>query len=396
MDELSRQKRFRRSGLLGLLRKLRFTASPPTANQVVVEAFEAFHSRGLEAALSLIERHGGATPPGTRALFQSMAAPDDAQWLAHFNCWLGHRGLARVRLTPGPGPRFHRMAFEPAEAMEAPCRVTVIVPCYNAQDMVESAIRSILAQTWSDLEVIAVDDASDDDTGRILKRLAGEDPRLVVLHNRVNVGPYVSRNRALRQATGDYVTGHDADDLAPPSRIADQMAPILAEAACRATLGHMIRLDSDGRLGYPTKFRSNSYDGIVRLAYVSLLVERKLLVEKLGYWHCVRFGADSEMIARVRDYLGPGLLTIDNVLMLCLSAPGSLTNDPVTGIGPMTGMSPVRLAYREAWTKWHGTKRPDQRFIAFPPDSSPFEAPAQMRVSEADILLVLGRERDAS
>ncbi len=94
-------------------------------------------------------------------------------------------------------------------------KVTIIVPVYNAEKVVGRCIDSILAQDFSDFELIAVDDGSDDSSGRILDDYAAHDPRVRAIHQG-NGGVSRARNRALDEARGDYVQFLDADDWVSP------------------------------------------------------------------------------------------------------------------------------------------------------------------------------------
>ena len=94
--------------------------------------------------------------------------------------------------------------------VEAPL-VTVVVPAFNAAATIEPTIRSILAQTLSDLEVIVVDDGSHDDTVGVVRRIEAQCP--VKLVQRENGGPSAARNSGLEVARGRFVSVLDSDDL---------------------------------------------------------------------------------------------------------------------------------------------------------------------------------------
>jgi len=89
--------------------------------------------------------------------------------------------------------------------------ISVIVPVYRVADLLPACLDSILAGDF-DVEVIAVDDASPDDSGAILDQRAAADPRLRVVHLEHNGGQGHARNLALQQATGEYVWFVDGDD----------------------------------------------------------------------------------------------------------------------------------------------------------------------------------------
>jgi glycosyltransferase involved in cell wall biosynthesis len=99
--------------------------------------------------------------------------------------------------------------------------VSVIMPAHNAAAFIGEAIASVLAQTFRDLELIVVDDASTDDTTRVVEEVA--DPRVRLLRLLRNAGPVGARNAGLDVAHGRYVALLDADDVAHPERIAHQI-----------------------------------------------------------------------------------------------------------------------------------------------------------------------------
>lgn len=91
-------------------------------------------------------------------------------------------------------------------------RVSVIVPVYNVEPYLEACIDSLLAQRFTDFEVVLVDDGSTDGSGAICDELAGKDPRVVVVHQK-NGGVCSARNRGIDQARGEFLVFVDADDL---------------------------------------------------------------------------------------------------------------------------------------------------------------------------------------
>lgn len=102
--------------------------------------------------------------------------------------------------------------------------VSVIIPCYNAEKYVESAIRSIMNQTYKNLEIIITDDCSTDDTLEILQKLAKEDSRIKLYKNETNLKIVKTLNNMISQANGKYIARMDADDISLPERIEKQVA----------------------------------------------------------------------------------------------------------------------------------------------------------------------------
>lgn len=93
-------------------------------------------------------------------------------------------------------------------------KVSVIVPVYKAEKYIDRCIKSILNQTYKDLEIILVDDGSPDISGEICDKYANDDSRVIVVHQE-NMGQSEARNNALKIASGEYYVFMDADDVAP-------------------------------------------------------------------------------------------------------------------------------------------------------------------------------------
>lgn len=112
------------------------------------------------------------------------------------------------------------------------CKVSVIMPVYNVQDFVGRAIACVLEQTFTDYELILVDDGSTDNSPWICEAIAAHDPRIRTIRqdNRVLAA---ARNTGIRSAIGDYIAFLDSDDLWAPDKLAQ----------------HVALLDSDDRIG---------------------------------------------------------------------------------------------------------------------------------------------------
>lgn len=100
--------------------------------------------------------------------------------------------------------------------------VSIIMPSYNTAGFIKETIDSVLAQSYTDWELIIVDDCSTDDTDAVVARFA--DPRIRYLKNQCNSGAAVTRNRALREAKGRWIAFLDSDDLWEPEKLEKQIA----------------------------------------------------------------------------------------------------------------------------------------------------------------------------
>lgn len=89
--------------------------------------------------------------------------------------------------------------------------VSIIVPAYNVDKFIEKCLSSILEQTYTNIEVIVVDDGSTDKTGELIDNVSQQDSRVSVIHKK-NAGVSAARNSGIEMSTGDYLVFVDADD----------------------------------------------------------------------------------------------------------------------------------------------------------------------------------------
>lgn len=104
--------------------------------------------------------------------------------------------------------------------------VSIVMPAYNAEPYIQSAVSSVQAQTISDWELIVVDDCSTDQTAEIIRMLANNDSRIHPIFNGRNCGVVASRNMALDACKGQYIALLDADDVWHPEKLARQLKKI--------------------------------------------------------------------------------------------------------------------------------------------------------------------------
>lgn len=103
----------------------------------------------------------------------------------------------------------------------APCRpkISVIVPLFDTREYLERCIQSISTQTFSDIEILCIDDCSPDDSAAIVERLAAQDPRVKLIRHSQNRGLGGARNTGIRSAAADYVASVDSDDYIEPQML---------------------------------------------------------------------------------------------------------------------------------------------------------------------------------
>jgi len=223
--------------------------------------------------------------------------------------------------------------------------VSVIMPAYNSEQWISSAIQSLLAQTWVALEVLVVDDCSTDSTYSIAKSFEAIDQRVRVLRSKQNSGPYHCRNLALKQAKGIYVTVHDADDWSHPQKIQVQVEHLEANPGVVANVSEGARVDEHTLItGVSNRTQ------ILRPNFSSLMFRRSEVADKLGFWDEVRFGADSEFQNRLITCFGQESFEVvaSGVVSFLRVVEGSLTAG-----GVQETLTGARSKYKQSFTSWH-------------------------------------------
>lgn len=168
--------------------------------------------------------------------------------------------------------------------------VSVIMPAYNAESYIEDAIQSILCQSYTNFELIVVDDASIDQTSSIVQRL--DDHRIHYHRNDHNMGVAATLNVAVEMANGQYLARMDADDIASSERLRIQVE-YLDNHPDVGVCGTGVFL-YDGIRDYKTRlFSSSTYQIAVDLLFGSALAHptvmmRRTLFTNLG----VKYDAD--------------------------------------------------------------------------------------------------------
>ncbi|MDT0647220.1 glycosyltransferase family 2 protein [Zunongwangia sp. F260] len=101
--------------------------------------------------------------------------------------------------------------------------VSIIMPAYNSAEFITEAILSVQKQTYSNWELLVIDDASKDFTLTKIKKLAKKEPRIKIFENKENKGTGFSRNKGIKAAQGDFIAFLDADDLWKANKLETQL-----------------------------------------------------------------------------------------------------------------------------------------------------------------------------
>ena len=187
-------------------------------------------------------------------------------------------------------------------------RVSVLLTCYQHRSYIEAALRGIRGQTYSDYEIIAIDDGSTDGTREWLSEQAG----MVTIFNAQNLGTYGSLNRALAEASGEFIAILNDDDVWMPEKLAKQVA--LFDSNPKVALVHTGGrfIDGQGNVtqGNPLGFafpRFETGDILLGLVYenkiiASAALARTAVLRELGGFDQGYFGSgDWNMWFRVAE-----------------------------------------------------------------------------------------------
>lgn len=123
--------------------------------------------------------------------------------------------------------------------------VSIITPNYNCGRFIAQTIESVLAQTYTNWEMLIVDDCSTDDSVQIAQGYAAKDSRIKVIRNEKNSGAAVSRNKAIELAQGEFVAFLDSDDLWMPEKLERQIA-FMREHDCDFSFTEYEHIAEDG------------------------------------------------------------------------------------------------------------------------------------------------------
>lgn len=240
--------------------------------------------------------------------------------------------------------------------------VTVVLTVHNDASTVKKAIRSVLASADVSLELIVVDDASDDGTADVVDEM--DDSRMRVIRNIENLGPYLSRNRALEIASGELVTIADADDWCHPDRLRYQVERMNAEPSLLACNTAHMRVRADGQADLENNLHFMGH-GPVSLMF------RRSVVDQIGGFDHVRTRGDVEFIRRIKARFGhQALASFEVPLILATSSPHSNSK---------RFSADALRRYRQAMRQWHTDNAvSDALYVPLSGDRATFVAPEEL------------------
>jgi glycosyltransferase involved in cell wall biosynthesis len=188
--------------------------------------------------------------------------------------------------------------------------VSVIIPVFNGQRFLREAVQTVLAQNYSPLEIVIVDDGSTDSTASVVKSL-GEPVRYL---HQTNQGPAAARNRGIEQAQGSLLAFADADDLWPRNKLELQLPCLIEDVAVEIVMGRIQQVllseTEDGET-QAKEFAEPAFSVNLGSAII-----RKSVFARVGLFdETMRYSEDVDWFMRARE-AGAAIKTIDAVTLL--------------------------------------------------------------------------------
>ncbi|KEZ22584.1 glycosyltransferase [Glaesserella parasuis] len=182
--------------------------------------------------------------------------------------------------------------------------VSVIIPCYNAEKFVEKSVRSIMEQTYKNLEIIVINDCSNDSTKKILLELQKEDSRIVYIENEFNLKLPKTLNKGISISNGKYIARMDADDISFYNRIEKQMDFLLKNSCIdMISANYKVIDDLDNITAISSSLPTEHRDIINRLTWQSpfahpLVIGKRSFFINLGGYRDIHYAEDYDMWIR--------------------------------------------------------------------------------------------------
>ena len=199
-------------------------------------------------------------------------------------------------------------------------RVSVVIPTHNRADYIQQALDSVFAQTYTDYEIIVVDDGSTDGTAELLKALVERDA--IRYEQQAQSGVSAARNRGIAMARGEYVAFLDSDDLWLPDKLSKQVALFEAMPELGFVHCHFAKFNDQtgAELGVrdTSRYRGQIYPEMLLqwdtlMATPCMLMRKDVLDEVGGYDELMRWGEDLDLWRRIAQRYPVDL--VDEVLV---------------------------------------------------------------------------------
>ena len=277
--------------------------------------------------------------------------PEATAWLKRLHSQVFGPKIAAISFSSEPtGTPLDSLTVTHADAQPGACKlkgpkVTVVMSTFQPDEHVFAAVRSTLAQTYANLELLVIDDCSGDDYDDILARVAATDPRVRVLRQEVNGGTYKIRNRAMDEAQGELITFQDSDDWMHPQRLEFQVSNLMFHPDAVGNISLSTRLTD--RLEATESNRRLR----IGLCEPALMFWRIKVRDKIGYFDHVRKGGDTEFRKRMNKAFDVDCPVVHpfRILTIQRADNGGLTQGELG----FRWIAEFRTNYRDAYLYWH-------------------------------------------
>lgn len=192
--------------------------------------------------------------------------------------------------------------------------ISVIVPAYNAEAFIDQTLDSVLSQTYKNIEVLVVNDGSQDRTAEIVDSIAQKDHRVILLQQS-NAGVAAARNLAIQNSCGEYIAPIDADDIWFPQKLEKQMQLMLKADPCVGLVyAWSVYIDEKGSITRTCQINNVEGDVYIPLLYGNLLgnastpLLRRACLDQVGGYNCklkeqnAQGCEDWELYLRIAEY----------------------------------------------------------------------------------------------
>tara|TARA_B100000700_G_C15024870_1_gene847634 strand:+ start:62 stop:814 length:753 start_codon:yes stop_codon:yes gene_type:complete len=159
--------------------------------------------------------------------------------------------------------------------------VSIITPSYNSERFISDTINSVIEQTYDNWELIIVDDASYDQTPKIIKRFLSKESRIKAIFLKENIGPSEARNQAIRIAKGRFIAFLDSDDLWLPNKLDAQINYMITNSVGFSFTSY-IQISEDGlnhlkEIHAPARINYNSYLKNTIIGCLTVVLDKRIV-----------------------------------------------------------------------------------------------------------------------
>ncbi|MQM27490.1 glycosyltransferase family 2 protein, partial [Glycomyces albidus] len=248
-------------------------------------------------------------------------------------------------LDPEGGLGIDRLRTAPVAPVEDGPLISVVMTCFEPDERLLTAVRSVAAQSWQQWELLLVDDGSGPEYADVLLEAAAVDPRVKLMIQPENAGTYQARNRAMALAKGRFITGLDSDDWAHPRRLELQVRPLISRPDLVMVESFSIAVREDLSLMIDPQI------AVVAARSTPIMIRARKVLDRVGFYDEVRRTADSEYRFRIKAAFGrqAALRLKERPLTLVRHCEGTLSAGEVS----RHWMSASRFAYHSGFTRWH-------------------------------------------